>query len=430
MALIYVFVGRSTSARGTIREPGNWRVLSRHTRTSIDLWLKGTRGVWLSVPLKHAHRIIGATRSGKTNYMLSEIDSSDEPFCVLDKHGNAARQLADSRECIYWRVADLSHPVALNPLQNVPPDERYLVTDRIVTIFSDIWGLGTQTSRLLYYLRAAIRILLDTHGTTLLDIRRVLSDGNYRASLLRRGTDKESAQTWDEFSHKPARQQADEISSLQNKVAALSAADPLRLILGQSVSTINFDKILQKGLSLVVDLSDIGDEPAALLGAIIINQFKQAADRRMNPTPYRLWIDEFQNFGTRIVSTILAESGKRELWLTLAHQFISQLDPEIRDAVLANCSTIVSFRLGPEDAPIIARALDWDAQDLQDLPQGKARVRTLLNGQPTSAYLLETKRVELPTGMLDLNIRHTRARYSRPRSLVEKPPRRKPRPSW
>jgi hypothetical protein len=68
--------------------------------------------------------IIGATRSGKTNYILSEIDKSDEPFCFLDKHGNAARQLADSRECIYWRAADLSHTVGLNPLQDVPPDER------------------------------------------------------------------------------------------------------------------------------------------------------------------------------------------------------------------------------------------------------------------------------------------------------------------
>jgi hypothetical protein len=90
---------------------------------------------------------------------------------------------------------------------------------------------------------------------------------------------------------------------------------------------------------------------------------------------------EFQNFGTRVISTILSDSGKEELWLTLAHQFIAQLDEEVRNSVLANCTTIVSFRLGPDDAPIIAKAIDWNADDLRDLPRGKARVRTLLDGQ-------------------------------------------------
>ena len=135
--------------------------------------------------------------------------------------------------------------------------------------------------------------------------------------------------------------------------------------------------------------------------------------------PYDLYIDEFQNFGTSIISTILSESGKFGLQLTLAHQFISQLDPEIRDAVLGNCSTIVSFRVGAEDAPTIAKALDWDAQDLQDLPLGRARMRTLYKGGPTSALLMETEKVELPTGHLAANIRHTRASASRPRRLVD-----------
>ena len=124
-------------------------------------------------------------------------------------------------------------------------------------------------------------------------------------------------------------------------------------------------------------------------------------------------------FGTSIISTILSESGKFGLQLTLAHQFISQLEPEIRDAVLGNCSTIISFRVGAEDAPTTAKALDWDAQDLQDLPLGRARMRTLYKGGPTSALLMETEKVELPTGHLAANIRHTRASASRPRRLVD-----------
>ena len=173
--------------------------------------------------------------------------------------------------------------------------------------------------------------------------------------------DREARQTWTEFSQKKEQQQAQEIGSLQNKVAALADPLPLRYILGQPTSTINIPGVLSHGMPLVLDLSDMGDEPAALLGAIVINQFKQAAE--IVQKPYDLYIDEFQNFGTSIISTILSESGKFGLQLTLAHQFISQLDPEIRDAVLGNCSTIVSFRVGAEDAPsaIEQGKLAWHA---------------------------------------------------------------------
>jgi type IV secretory pathway TraG/TraD family ATPase VirD4 len=169
---------------------------------------------------------------------------------------------------------------------------------------------------------------------------------------LRTCGDPETRQTWKEFSHKKEQQQAQEIGSLQNKVAALADPLPLRYILGQPSSTLSMTDLLLRGDNLVVDLSDIGDEPAAILGAIIINAFKQAADETKNTKPYRLYIDEFQNFGTSIISTLLSESGKRELWLTLAHQFISQLDEEIRDAVLGNCSTKIAFRVGAEDAKL------------------------------------------------------------------------------
>jgi hypothetical protein len=141
---------------------------------------------------------------------------------------------------------------------------------------------------------------------------------------------------------KDARQQATEIGSLQNKVAALADALPLRLIIGQPTSTIDFKKIPKRGTPLVIDLSDIGDEPAALLGALVLNAFRQAADTARNKSPYRLVVDEMQNFGTHVLDTILAESGKRELWLTLAHQFVSQLGQRLWHSILANCPSSVS----------------------------------------------------------------------------------------
>lgn len=375
-----------------------------------------------------AHKyIIGATRSGKTSYMQSILP--DRAFAFLDKHGQAASEIAGSRPCVFWRPADLSHPVGLNPPFNVPPDDRWKVTADIVSVFSDIWKLGPETPRLLYYLRASIRLLLDTPAATLLDIRRVLSDEQFRQRLLRKCTDRETSQTWNEFSHKDARQQAQEIGSLQNKVAALADPLPLRYVLGQPASTISFKKILESGTPLILDLSDLGDEPAALLGAIVINAFKQNIETVR--TPYALYIDEFQNFGTSIISTILSESGKFGLQLVLAHQFLSQLDDEIRDAVLGNCSTIVSFRVGAEDAPIIGKAIDCNPSNLRDLGTGQAWYRMLdERGRPTSATFMETKKTELQAGYLEKNIAWTRANFARPRAIVERelnrPARRNP----
>ena len=139
----------------------------------------------------------------------------------------------------------------------------------------------------------------------------------------------------------------------------------------------------------------MGDEPAAILGAIVINQFKQAAEAAHEPKPYHLFIDEFQNFGTSIISTILSEARKWELSLTLPHQTISQIDEEITDSILGNVSTIVAFRIGPNDAPIIGKALPWNPSNLQGLERGVARVRTLVDGKPTGALLLETTKTEL-----------------------------------
>jgi len=199
-----------------------------------------------------------------------------------------------------------------------------------VSVFSEIWDLGEHTPRLTYYLRATVRLLLDTHGTTLLDIRRVLSDASFRRGLLRKCKDAETRQTWREFEEKDARQQAQEIGSLQNKVAALADAFPLRLILGQQTSTIKIRKIVDRGTVMVCDLSGIGEEPARLLGAFLVSSFAQAAEARSDTDEeerrdYTLYIDEFQNFASLAFAKILSEARKWRLSIVLAHQFIGQI---------------------------------------------------------------------------------------------------------
>jgi hypothetical protein len=132
-------------------------------------------------------------------------------------------------------------------------------------------------------------------------------------------------------------------------------------------------------------LSGLGDEPSAFLGALIINSFKQAAEAATDPQPYDLFIDEFAHFGSSTVASILSEARKWKLNLTVAHQFLTQISEQVRDVCFGNCSTLISFRIGAEDAPIIGRALDWNPHDLQDLPIGRARYTALINGQRSGA---------------------------------------------
>ena len=282
-----------------------------------------------------------------------------------------------------------------------------------------------------------MRLLLDTNGTTLTDIRRVVSDENYRARLVARCSDSETVQAWHEFDAKDAKTQTLEIGSLQNKVAALADPLPLRFVIGQPTSTISIARVMDSvnpSQCLVVDLSGMGDEPAHLLGALLISQFAQAAEQRATIAEYErrdftLYIDEFQNFASRAFERILSEARKWRLSLVLAHQFAAQIET-IMPAVLGNCGTIVSFRIGADDAPPIGKALDLDPQPLKNSQRGHAWIRTLINGEPTEPMNMHTERVMLRTGKLAANIRHTRASYSRPRALVENPKPIFPRRRW
>ena len=230
--------------------------------------------------------------------------------------------------------------------------------------------------------------MLDTHGSTLLDIRRVLSDPEFRRKLLKSCKDDETRQTWREFDAKDARQQAQEIGSLQNKVAALADALPLRLVLGQKTSTINLRKIIDRGTVMVCDLSGMGDEPARLLGALLVSSFAQAAEARSEiieaeRRDYTLYIDEFQNFASLAFAKVLSEARKWHLSIVLCHQFIGQISERgLHEAVLGNCGTLVSFRIGAEDAPRIARALDAPESELAALSRGQC-VRPHASRRPT-----------------------------------------------
>jgi len=363
--------------------------------------------------------IIGRSGTGKST-VLASLMARDNSFALLDPHGDLADQVADASDpnrTIYFHH---SCPLGFNPLDRADA----LTASEIVSAFKHIWA-ASWGPRMEYILYNALRLLIDNRAT-LLHLPRVLSDDRYRAQCLKRCTDPFIRYYWKiEFETYSERFKNEAIAPIQNKVGQFCANPTIRAVLGQK-TVLNFDNILN-GKVFIANLSGIGREPSHLLGALFTTAIHQAAARRVtlpesDRTPFTLYADEFQNFATESFGTILSEARKWGLRLVLANQYLTQLPESLQQAVLGNVGTLIVFRVGSQDAKILARELDVDnVAALTDTPNFEAWVRMTENGVPSSHKLLKTTPVQWDrTGMLGAVLSRTRARYARPREKVEK----------
>ncbi len=220
------------------------------------------------------------------------------------------------------------------------------------------------------------------------------------------------------FARKPSHQ-------YKTRLDSCLANPTLRNIVGQQHSTLRPGRIMNRGQRLVVNLAKgkLGDAPSHLLGALLVTAFAQAAERRASlapedRVPFTLYVDEFQNFATDSFATILSEARKFKLSLVIAHQFLGQVREPLRQAVFGNVGTMMSFRIGAEDAPLVADELGLkNPEVLSDLANFDAWVRV---GGPHNAQLLTTAPPPPAAGRLPAVKRRTRSRYCRPRPQVER----------
>jgi hypothetical protein len=385
---------------------------------------------------RHLH-VIGKTGTGKSTLiyalMLQDL-SAGRGFALLDPHGDLAEAIVDAvppertNDVLYLNPADIDFPVAFNPLDNVPPEARALVTAHLVAAFKHLWA-ESWGPRLEHILRNAIALLADAPGSTLLGLSRLLIDEPYRARLLmtcrnpmvRSFWTREIADWGDAFA-------AEALSPVQNKIGALLSPPLLRNIIGQPRSTIDLRAIMNHRRVLVANLSKaaLGEGPAHLLGAFLATAFAQAAEARAvipehQRVDFTLYVDEFQNFATDSFALILSEARKWRLSLTLAHQFLGQLPPPLRQAVLGNVGSLVAFRVGAEDAEKFAAELGIESPSaLTDLANFTAWAKLMRDGNPSDPIRIDTAfpDTERP-GRARAIIARTRARHARPRASVE-----------
>jgi CxxC-x17-CxxC domain-containing protein len=385
--------------------------------------------------------IIGKTGMGKTtmleNMVLNDIFSGNG-LCYVDPHGDSVEKFLDYipsnrvNDVVYINPGDIDYPVAFNILETVDPSLKHIVASGLVGVFKKLWA-DSWGPRLEYVLRNTILALLDSPGSSLLGITRMLTDKSYRQKVVEKIRDPVVKAFWmDEFSKYPDRFMVEAIAPVQNKVGQFLSNFLIRNIVGQVKSSFDIRSIMDEGKILLLNLSKgkIGEDTSALLGAMIITKIQLAAMSRVD-TPeeerrdFYLYVDEFQNFATESFANILSEARKYHLDLTIAHQYVEQLDEKVQAAVFGNVGTLISFRVGAADAELLAKeyAPKFTEEDVVNLAKAEIYLKLMIDGvasEPFSARGLPPIDKNIPkTDLREKIIRVSRERYAKSRKIVE-----------
>ena len=394
--------------------------------------------------------VIGQTGTGKSTLMkamLRQDIENGKGVCLIDPHGEFAefvlsvvpQERAD--DVIYFDPGDIERPIGLNMLEMDPahPEQKTMIIDELFGIMDKLYNLKETGGPMFEkYFKNSLYLLLDDYAhdiPTISDISRVLNDDDYRADKLSRETNPLVKEFWQLEAEKATGDQSLSNFSpyITSKLNNFVFNEFLRPIINQKNSAFNFREIMDSSKIMVVNLSKgkIGDLNANFIGMLIVGKLLRAALSRIDisdekaRTDFYLYMDEFQNFTTDSITTILSEARKYRLDLIVAHQFIKQLKENIRDAVFGNVGSIVAFRISPDDAEFMKNkfAPVFSEQDLMNIDNLNAYVSLLVNGQTTRPFnvKIETERV-FGAGSSDIAAalrEMSRLKHGRPRAEVE-----------
>ncbi len=396
-------------------------------------------GIKLDDRRRHVY-VIGKTGMGKSELLktlaIQDIQAG-RGLAFVDPHGDPVEDLLDYipeeriKDVIYINPADLDFPVAFNVMEQVDPDKRHLVADGVMNVFKKIW-VDVWSARMEYILNNTILALLEVPDSTLLGINRMLADKNYRKHVVDRVTDPVVKAFWEqEFAKYTERFAAEATPAIQNKVGQFTASALVRNIIGQPKSTIDMRQIMDEGKILLVNIAKgrIGEDASRLLGALIITKLQLAAMSRVDipekeRRDFTLIVDEFQNFATSSFANILSEARKYRLSLIVAHQYVAQMDETVRDAVFGNVGTIISFRVGAEDAELLEKELapEFMATDIVNLGKRQIYLKLMIDGIASKAFSALTMDTPpcLPVSNRGRIVDFSRSLYAKSADEVEK----------
>jgi hypothetical protein len=342
--------------------------------------------------------VIGKTGVGKSTFlemMIRQDLVNGAGLALFDPHGDLVERLiawmpkSRQGDLIYLDVPNPEQPWSFNPLANVPLLRRSVAANGIVEaikkIFAESWGI-----RLEYILRSSLLLLLDQPSATLAEIPRLFHEPEFRLAAVANATNEQVRRFWTtEFEAYPGRFRAEAISPIENKLGSFLLDPFVSRILTSRTSSFDPRAVIEERKVLLVNLAKgkIGEAPAMLFGSLLVSALGVAGLARGDLPPtersdFYLYLDEFQTFTTLALAGMLSELRKYGVALVLANQFLEQLSPEIRSAILGNVGTLVVFRLGAADAGRLAKELGGkiEVDDLILLPNRTFWIRPLAHG--------------------------------------------------
>lgn len=414
------------------------------------------RGVNKEIRMKRQDRrrhtyIVGKSGVGKsvllTNMAVQDIQNG-EGVCVLDPHGDLIEDILQripperAEDVVIFSPADTERPLSLNLLEYDPryPEQKSFVINEMIGIFDKLYDLK-QTGGPMFeqYMRNALLLIMEDpeSGSTLMEIPKVLSDENFRRLKLSRCKNRTVVDFWKKEAEKAGGDAAlaNIVPYITSKLTAFISNDMMRPIIGQQKSSFNFRDLMDRQKILLIDLPKgvVGEMNAYLLGMIIVGKILMASLSRTDMKAedrkdFYLYIDEFQNFTTSSICQILSEARKYALNLIIAHQYIGQLsknnNTEIKDAVFGNVGTMISFKIGTEDAEFLVKEFSpvFNAYDLINIDKGTAYVKLLVDNSATRPFSMKTVWPLLGVARTDISTKIrtlSRLKFGQDRSIVE-----------
>lgn len=389
--------------------------------------------------------IVGQTGTGKSNLLTSMAAADIEAgkgMALIDPHGELIESVlalippARRDDVIVFDPSDLTRPIGLNMLEydQSKPEQKTFIVNEMISIFDKLFDLKTTGGPMFeQYTRNALLLLMDdpTEQATLMEVPRVFTDAGYRNRLLTKCVNPIVRDFWEKEATKTGGEAslANMTPYITSKFSNFIANDYVRPIIGQPKSTLNFRKIMDEGKILLIALpkGKIGDINAGLLGMVLVGKILMSAFSRVDRSQeerrdFYLYIDEFQNFSTDSIATILSEARKYRLNLVIAHQFIGQLTEKIRDAVFGNVGSLIVFRIGADDAEFIVKQFEpiFTQNDLINIDNYHVYAKLLIGGQTAKPFNIKTLPAKKGAPEISQALREiSRLTYGRGREEVE-----------
>ncbi|MEK7528794.1 MAG: type IV secretion system DNA-binding domain-containing protein [Patescibacteria group bacterium] len=396
------------------------------------------------------HYVIGKSGTGKSvflNFMARQDIKNGNGVCVIDPHGDLIEDLLKyipkerARDVIIYDPSDQERPMGLNILEAHSPEQRDMASSQATEIFIKLFGDEIFGPRIQHYFRNACLTLMDDEdeGATLIDVPRIFTDDNFMKYKVSKIKNPVVKSFWEhEYANTGERERQEMIPYFSAKFGPFITNTIMRNTIGQPKSAFDFRTVMDEKKILLINLSKgkIGDLNTQLLGLVLVARLQMAAMSRTDMpeekrVPFYAYVDEFQTFATDSFASILSEARKYQLCLIMAHQYISQLvvtrfgntSTQIRDAVFGNVGTMMSFKIGAEDAEYMAKeyAPLLTEQDVIGIANYKAYIKLNINNTTSRAFSLET--IYDKTGesekIAEIVKQYSRLKYGRKRQFVD-----------